>query len=69
MFKVGDIVDVLAMTGFGDNSYHKEVTAEDTKYDPDTGVPYKIFEVDGHWFNESGDAWDAPFAYHIRNVN
>ena len=63
--EVGDTVYIDGDSGFctgGD----EEVTAIRTKYDEDTGVPFRVICCDDHEFDgRNGGAITSPTAYYI----
>ena len=66
--KVGDNVYRECYTSMGASSNgDSEVTAIITKYDEDTGEPYKVICCGDHWFDgRTGDAMNEPTMFYIK---
>jgi len=63
--KVGDVVRVECDSGLGSggNNILTDIT---TKYDEDTGEPYKLLWFDEHAFDgRTGRAYNPPTAYYL----
>jgi hypothetical protein len=71
LIKKGDKVNVLLKPGFtagGANSYGVKITKVKTKYDENTGKPYKVIVVDEQEFRVDGEKAypiTPPWAYYI----
>ncbi len=64
--KIGDSVNVCAMTSFGNDS--KEVIAGiKIKYDEDSGEPYNVIQIGEDWLFDSrtGNAITSPTMYFL----
>ena len=64
--KIGDSVNVCAMTSFGDDST-EVVTGIKVKYDEDSGEPYNVIQIGKNWLFDSrtGNAITSPTMYFL----
>lgn len=63
--KVGDKIMVECFTGMGTGGIEK-ITKITTKYDEDTGKPYKVIWCGKHMFHGiTGKALNSPTFYYI----
>ena len=67
--QIGDVVTVTGQSSFCSTSTSKILDIK-TKYDEDTGIPYKIYVTEGdHKFDgRNGWALNNPTAYYIKEI-
>lgn len=64
--KVGDTVMIECDSGLGSGGGPSKITKITTKYNENTGKPYKVLWCGDHGFKAKGGwAITSPFAYYI----